>query len=105
MSGDPPNTFAGLMTDAFHAVRALDGDNFTPMTARDGRRVYSQLLNYQKTVKIPIAEAALIGTALKLIWSRLQSSSATTRRSRAASHKTDTTLSGKQIENPSAYLP
>jgi len=66
--------FADLMADAYHAVSALDGGRGSRLSAamRDGRRVYSELLEYRKATKMSLAQGALVQRALDLIWARLR---------------------------------
>lgn len=74
MGQDQPQ-FADLMADAWHAVRALDGadgSRFPASVVRDGRRIYSELLDYRKSASMTVAQAALVQRALDLIWVRLR---------------------------------
>lgn len=74
MGEDLPR-FADLIADAFHTVGALDGgrgSRFNAAAIRNGRRVYSQLIEYQKTTKMTLAQGALVQRALDLIWTRLR---------------------------------
>jgi hypothetical protein len=73
MDGDH-SKFADLMADAYRAVRALDASGgSTPAAVREGRRAYLQLLEYRKSVRMTLAQSALVQTALDLIWARLRS--------------------------------
>ena len=76
--GDNQPNFVELMLTAHRAAIALD-----EVTERDsskakapaldkGKRVYSQLLNYQQTAWMTAAENAAVQTALDLLKARLR---------------------------------
>jgi hypothetical protein len=45
---------------------------FDPFTVNDGRRVYSELLDYRENVRMSGAEASLLQMALDLLRARLR---------------------------------
>jgi hypothetical protein len=76
-TGNSPH-FAELMLDAQRATVALDGvmhvdgSRFKAATMKDGRRVYSKLLDYQRTVCMTQSENAALQTAVDQIRARLR---------------------------------
>jgi hypothetical protein len=75
--GNSPH-FTDLMQDAQRATVALDGvmqvdgSRFKAATMKDGRRVYSKLLDYQRTVWMTQSENATLQTAVDQIRARLR---------------------------------
>ena len=71
--------FADLMADAHHAMLALDdvtkrdSAKATAAAVNKGQRIYSQLLDYQRTARMTRAEANTLQTALDMLGARLRS--------------------------------
>jgi hypothetical protein len=89
MTGNCPS-FVCLMTDAYCAVRALNGVHAsatTPAALREGRRAYVLLTDYRKNSAMTLAESALVETALELIWARLRAAKVRERGSLSAQHR------------------
>jgi len=79
MSGDE-TTFAEVMFGVHRAVCALENANgMQPArgAVRDARRAFRQLLDYQKRGQLSVAEAAVLQTALDVLWGHLRSARAT----------------------------
>jgi hypothetical protein len=74
-----PLPFAELMLDAQRAVAALesltkwDGSRAKAAAVKDGRRVCSRLMDYQRTVWMTKGEVAALQAALDLLRVRLGS--------------------------------
>jgi hypothetical protein len=77
MTGDRL-TFADLIADARHVITALDtptmqdGAKATYAAIRDGKRLYSQFLDYRGTVRMNKEENCLLQTGLELLRARLR---------------------------------
>jgi hypothetical protein len=73
-----PSHFAGLMLDAQRATVALDcatnreDSGEKAAAVNEGKRVYTELLPYQRAVWMTTSQAAVLQTALDLLWARLR---------------------------------
>jgi hypothetical protein len=78
MSADP-SLFAELMLDAQRATVALDGATdrgdleAKASAVKEGNRVYTKLLGYQRATWMTTSQAAVLQTALDLLQARLRS--------------------------------
>lgn len=69
-------TFAEVMFGAHQAVCALEdqsGARPSRGAVRNANRVFRQLLDFQKSGQLTVAEAAVLQTALDLLWKHLRS--------------------------------
>ncbi len=69
-------TFAEVMFGAHRVVCALEsqgGSRPSRAAVRDANRAFRQLLDYQKNCRLTTAEAAVLQTALDVLWKHLRS--------------------------------
>jgi len=72
-------TFAEVMFGAHRAVGALEGARGSQPSRgalRSAHRAFRQLLDYQKNGQLTTAEAAVLQTALDVLWGHLRSARA-----------------------------